>query len=148
MAASRQSRMFRRKKLATVSITEDGALAVAAADSERIIIRANDIETIGFAQIGDDTTFVHEGWWLLGLGQTTLAIHADCSSIERALRESPLCATLERLPVKSLIFFAKRPRLLDTRSGVVVLSHDDAQTLLRTGTARSVPSMDDFPVMT
>jgi hypothetical protein len=139
---------FGRKKRGTVSAAGGTAIRVFEPDGRETVIDVAGLDWLSFLQVGDESTVVYEGWWLLGSRDGAIAILIDCGAIDPLLRDCRLAEVAERIDDKTLVFTDSRPLKLrgrDAQDGIVHLDSDEGTHLRRSGTQERVRSVREFP---
>jgi hypothetical protein len=139
---------FGHKKRGTVTAQDATAIRVCEPDGRETVVDIATLEWLSFLQIGDETTAVHEGWWILGRRDAAIAIVLECAAIDPLLRDGPLTDAADRIPDKTLIFTAERPDSLrgrDAHDGIVHLDGTAALALRSAGSQERVRSVREFP---
>lgn len=132
------------------SVSAEGGTAIRVSEPDRhdTIVDVAALDWISFLQVGDDTTNVYEGWWLLGKADGAIAILIDCGAIDPLLRDGPLSDVADRIDDKTQVFTASRPPRLrgkDAQDGIVHLDAGEGAQLRRLGTQERVLSVRQFP---
>jgi hypothetical protein len=141
---------FGSQKRCSVTAAGPTAIRVSESGGKETVVDVATLDWLSFVQIGDDTTPVYEGWWVLGHRDGATAINVDCGAIDPLLRDGPLADVADRVVEKTLVFTADRPAALsgqNARSGVVHLDRTGAAALTRAGSQERVQSVRDFPTI-
>ena len=139
---------FGRRKYASVAVAGSTAIRVSEPDGRATTIDIALVKWLSFLQVGDETTNVYEGWWLLGWRDFGIAVLAECGTIDLLLRDAAFADLIDRIDDKTLIFTATRPSKLDgsaAKHGVVHLNADEVVVLRHLGSHERVRSVNDFP---
>lgn len=140
--------LFGRKKYGSVDAVGHTTIRVAEPEGCETIIDLASLQWLSFLQVGDESTNVYEGWWLLGWRNVGIAVLIECGAIDPLLRDGMFADSIQQVTDKSLIFTSTRPTVLSghaAKHGIVHLSADEAARLRNMGTHESASSVDDFP---
>ena len=141
-------RLFGRRKYASVTAVDRTSIRVIEPAGEETTIDIAVLSWLSFLQVGDETQYVYEGWWLLGKANACTAVRIECGTIDSLLRDGALAESAGRIEDKTIIFTSSRPTRLSERTaqyGVVHMNAHEATELRNTSTQKRVASINDFP---
>lgn len=142
--------IFGTRKRGRVTSEGESAIRLVEADGHETDIDIARLEWLSFLQIGDESSFIYEGWWLFGLAHEAVAVLTECGAIDPLMRDGPLSKTADRVADKTLVFLGSLPaemRGSDAKGGIVRLTASDGHNIRNLGTHESVRSVCEFPKM-
>lgn len=140
---------FSKGGIAVAEAQGTSCLLLRRAKSGDVLVDLDHAAFVGFVQVGEAYSFVHEGWWLLGTPEHgAVAVLSGCPMIDLLLRDGALASSANAVTEKFVLDLASRPRALRRAAeGVAMLDEEDVQHLREVGAEMSAAHIKDFPII-